>query len=224
MARTKYANKKRLPKKRYYRRRKRLNPTVRLTRFPSTGLPSSVLIKHKYFYTNSPTSTTTAWTNLMRLNSLYDPDATGVGAQPYYRDQMAALYASYRVYAVKVTLTMVSESGTIAFGMKAQPDTSTLATANLGFERPLTKTAIIANGQRSFKMTKYFDLPSLFGVSKQAYEDEDFSAAVNTNPARQYYLQIFSQHLDGTTSAVGRLMVQMTYYSKWFDRIRQNES
>lgn len=73
-------------------------------------------------------------------------------------------------------------------------------------------------------MSKYFSLPQLFGISKEAYEDEDFSAAVNTNPNRQYYLQLFSQHLDGSTSAVGRLMVQMTFYSKWFDRIRVNES
>lgn len=144
MPRSKFAYRKRMPKKKTYRRRKRANPVVRLTKFPSTGLPSSVLIKHKYFYTNSPTSTTTAWTNIMRLNSLYDPDATGVGNQPYYRDQMANLYASYRVYGVKVTITMVSEAGTIAFGMKAQPDTTTITNATLGFERPMTKTAIIS--------------------------------------------------------------------------------
>ena len=34
----------------------------------------------------------------MRMNSLFDPDQTGTGHQPYYFDQFAALYNRYTVF------------------------------------------------------------------------------------------------------------------------------
>lgn len=40
-----------------------------------------------------------------RLNSINDPDYTGVGHQPLFHDQWAALYSSYRVLGCKVRAT-----------------------------------------------------------------------------------------------------------------------
>ena len=37
----------------------------------------------------------------MRMNSLFDPDQTGTGHQPYYFDQFAALYNRYTVLGSK---------------------------------------------------------------------------------------------------------------------------
>lgn len=42
-----------------------------------------------------------------RMNSLFDPDYTGTGHQPQWFDQLAAVYATYRVYAAKITATFV---------------------------------------------------------------------------------------------------------------------
>ena len=37
------------------------------------------------------------------MNSLFDPDQTGTGHQPYYFDQFAALYNRYTVLGSKLT-------------------------------------------------------------------------------------------------------------------------
>jgi hypothetical protein len=35
---------------------------------------------------------------VFRLNSLYDPDYTSTGKQPYYYDSLAGIYDRYRVF------------------------------------------------------------------------------------------------------------------------------
>lgn len=48
--------------------------------------------------------------HVFRGNSLYDPDATGVGVQPYGYDQVSALYGAYRVAASSITVNWVISS------------------------------------------------------------------------------------------------------------------
>lgn len=45
-----------------------------------------------------------------RLNSLYDFDLTGTGHQPYYFDQMMAVYDHYTVIGTKVTVTWTNNT------------------------------------------------------------------------------------------------------------------
>lgn len=62
------------------------------------GLPRSCLIKMRYATTLTlDMNRVTLGYHLLRANGLYDPDTTGVGHQPLYRDQMAALYTNYMV-------------------------------------------------------------------------------------------------------------------------------
>lgn len=46
--------------------------------------------------------------HIFRLNSIFDPDSTGVGHQPAYHDQWDGLYANYRVLACKYQVTFIS--------------------------------------------------------------------------------------------------------------------
>lgn len=45
---------------------------------------------------------------VFRANSLYDPDYTSVGGQPYMYDQLAAIYNRYRVYSMSFKLDIVN--------------------------------------------------------------------------------------------------------------------
>nr|QKI29027.1 Cap [Kummerowia striata CRESS virus] len=49
---------------------------------------------------------TTSYQQVFRANSIYDPDYTGSGHQPYFRDTWASMYDYYSVLACKYTIRM----------------------------------------------------------------------------------------------------------------------
>jgi len=60
--------------------------------------PETKLVKHKYFgIVDVPAAAASGLTTqyVFRAHSTYDPDYTGTGHQPMYRDEMAAIYNRY---------------------------------------------------------------------------------------------------------------------------------
>lgn len=194
--------------------------------YPHNGISNTVVMKHDYYKVINWSASTSATSYLFRLNSLYDPDQTGVGNQPYYFDQMAALFNKYCVYGVNVKATFLVNSGTNAvLGFKAQPDTSSLSDASLALERPENKTVILAPGQRSVTSQRYFALNQLFGVRKETILDEnDYKAVPTTNPLNVHYLQVYAGPTDNATTTSGTIVMRFTFYTKWSDRVRQSQS
>lgn len=68
---------------------------------------------------NSATVTlATVTSRLFRLNSLYDPDLSGLGTQPVGYDQWAAFYNKYRVVSTEVEIRVenrLAESFTVVY-------------------------------------------------------------------------------------------------------------
>lgn len=218
--------KRRAAIKRYKTGKVRMGAVSLNRSYPGSGLPNTLIMKHDYYEVLTIVSSTTAATNVYRLNSIFDPDATGVGNAVYYYDQMKLLYGKYCVYGVKVSCTLACESGvSMVMGFKAQNDQTVLTDASLALERPDAKSRIVTPGQRTQTISKYFPIDKLFGVRKQTILDEnDYKANVGYSPANVYYLQTFAGPLDNATSSGGRIVVKMTYYVKWSDRLRQNQS
>lgn len=218
------------PRKKVYKKRapvKKYGATSMISRFPSTGLPESVLIKHKYTGLHSTSTTTTANSVRYRLNGLYDPLYDVGGHQPYYFDQMAALYYRYTVYAAKV-IVKCATSNAIApctVSMKAQVDAVAPTTISVALERPLEKHVMINGGARPAVMSMYLDMSRLAGVTKNAIlSDDKYSADSTGDPAQQYYMIISHQATDQTSSAVVDLEVSVIFYTRWNNRIRQSQS
>lgn len=112
MAKRSYARRsKRKSRKR--RSRRRVGRRGRINRAHGSLLPERMTVTHRFSQEFDMTDSTTGSTNLYRLNSLYDPDQTGVGHQPILRDQMTLLYNRYRVTKAVVTVrTVVYREGT----------------------------------------------------------------------------------------------------------------
>jgi len=95
---------KRSMKTRAYRR-----PRLRFSRFraPLGNFPNTKTVALRYVDTlNLNGGPGSSAVQVFRVNNIYDPDYTGLGHQPMYRDNYAALYSKYRVnYA---TITMVA--------------------------------------------------------------------------------------------------------------------
>jgi hypothetical protein len=77
------------------------------------GLPPTLNVLFKYvYYGNFSASTTSTSENKFNLNSCYDPDATGVGNQPRYYDQLCTLtlYNVCHVNSVRYKIKAVNKA------------------------------------------------------------------------------------------------------------------
>lgn len=89
------------------RKRKRKNKFVTtLIRNPDSSLPDRMITKHKFVtqFTLNPGLGATAWYGF-RANGIYDPDYSGAGHQPLYRDEFAVLYSEYAVISSRIKVT-----------------------------------------------------------------------------------------------------------------------
>lgn len=89
--------------------RRRLTKRYKVSRWraPLGNFPSQKTVALRYVETLAfdPSSSATS-VNVFRVNNIYDPNYTGLGHQPMYRDNYAQIYSRYRVnYA---TITMVA--------------------------------------------------------------------------------------------------------------------
>lgn len=214
--------KRKFTKKKFQSKRRSGARSVSLiTSKPSSGMPNSIIIKHKYCESFSTTTTTSPHTQVYRLNSLFDPNHTGVGHQPYYHDQMALLYNKYTVYGCKVTVRGNCASQPAILGMKTQRDTTVVTAAIDACERPDVVYRMMADGGKSHTLSMYISLPAKFGVSKSEYLGEgDFAAVAASNPAKEWYLQIFAQHPNSATGTSIFYTAELVYYTRWSERIR----
>ncbi len=184
----------------------------RYTAYERPGL--TFLDPHRYLtfkYTElftSSVATITGTQQIMRLNSLFDPDSTGVGHQPLGFDQIAALYNRYRVLKTRWRVTFGPETGT--FNIVVVPVNGTLATPVVNaatFETAgETPRAVLRKQGATAGMPIVINggirLCDLNGVTITEYlADDRFEAAVTTSPAEVMSLYICLYN--GTASTIG---------------------
>lgn len=74
-----------------------------------TGRPQRMIAKLVYFTSGQLANTVGVYqTQTMNLNSLYDPDRSGIGHQPLGHDQWATWYNRYRVFKVDYIITLIN--------------------------------------------------------------------------------------------------------------------
>lgn len=170
--------------------------------------------------------------NVYRLNSLYDPDLTGAGHQPMYRDQLAALYATYRVTHVEVAVRMRAPAlGTGEFLGQFQPSTSTYTLTGQGFysASELGNSFVMNSTTAPSEFTEFrsgkLSLAKLEGLTEQQYRDRDaYSAAMGANPSSTPYLRLAQFDVGGNNANAVVVEVALIYYGYAYDRIEQSSS
>jgi len=79
------------------------------------GFPPTLMTRMRYCDTVPITSTGgTLAKQIFRVNDCFDPDYTGTGHQPLYRDTFAAIYDFYVVPKARIKVTFANTSGTAA--------------------------------------------------------------------------------------------------------------
>jgi len=150
------------------------------------------------------------------LNSIYDPDRTGVGHQPHGFDTLSSIYNRYRVFAthwvINTTCSSTTRVATIATNLTPSPNSLSDIC-----ERPRSQWVIQQpNGNTQYLKGKV-SIPSLFGRPKSAYiADDDYQAVVTASPNELALLSVYGKALDDNPVDINGV-ITMTYYVEFFD-------
>lgn len=179
------------------------------------GFPPTLLTRLRYCDSYIITSTTGAvGKQVMLVNSIFDPDSTGVGHQPLYRDTYASLYDQYAVVSAKVKLTFITNGATapMIVGALIDDDTTTSTTYYVLMEQSKGKHMALAGATGSLSrdhMTLEWNCREQLGIDP--FTSETYKSAVGSNPTEQQSLLIWASTLDGLSTANVSVLLEIDF-------------
>lgn len=181
-------------------------------------IPSRYICKQKYSSAFS-LSVSNAYSQTMNLNSVFDPDRTGIGHQPYGFDQLASLYNRYRVISCSYVINAYNSSNPVRFGCLATNDLGvTPGGISALCEMPLARFKVqMPQGSTSTIRGKTY-IPTLVGRNKSQYmADDRYQALTSASPDELALLYITAQTMVDSLVNVD-LTVTLEYTVEYFDR------
>lgn len=211
--------KKTAPKRKLIRRKKWARRTTVNVNRALQPIPQRYIAKLKYSSVLATDASLGSYK--MNLNSIYDPDFTGGGHQPYGFDQLSALYNRYRVISCgyRINLAAVSTAASIMLTAFPSNQNVTAGTGSEIRENPRAKYITQNPGAPSVILSNKVYLPSLVGRNKAQYmADDRYQALVTANPSEDAYLNI-QTFAPSTDLPLGSVAVQivMEYTVEFFD-------
>lgn len=156
-----------------------------------------------------------------RLNSLYDPDFTGVGHQPLGFDQMVLFYNNYTVYKVNMTVKIMHSTGTapcIVFGTKNSQSNYTPGSqtpADVAEKNGyMCMKAKGDNDEMSY--SKEVWVADVDGIPRsQIYNDLTYQGSATTSPIRTPYFGVACGTIDANPPASCYVWVCLEFSTVW---------
>lgn len=175
----------------------RIVPTARLGRGP---IPNRAIVTLKYSQLNN--SNGAAVDYMFNLNSLFDPDRTGVGHQPLGFDQYSAFYNRYKVFKCKVTVQATCTGSLNCIGIVGDNVGSTYAGLTNFREQPGSMLKVLNSGGPTVFLQKTFKLWDLTGKTWKEYmADDTYGAVMSASPAEVIVAHIGFWDISGATIA-----------------------
>lgn len=179
------------------------------------GFPPVLLTKLRYCesYTLSVTSGSIG-KQVNSLNSIFDPDQTGSGHQPMYRDTYAAIYDQYAVVSSRITVTYVNlfTATGVHIGLVKDDNTTTSSTYSTLMEQNMGKHTLLStrDGALSSKtMSLTFDCKKDLGIDP--YASETYKTDLGSNPTETYDCLSWATPVDGTSTGSVQIAVEIEY-------------
>ncbi len=192
---------------------------VRFDPFPNELWVKLVYVDNFAFV--APASNVAAET-VFALNSIFDPEQSGVGHQPYGRDQLAPLYLNYIVTSAIVSIEFYDTDQDGAFvGYQIQGDTTTGGTISALSEHPWSRSTSMANtGQQKNTFRMNIKNSAAVGLrSRQYYDDTDNNGAtMGADPNNLALLRIWVLSTIPATITNIKAKLTITYNTKCFNR------
>ncbi len=155
---------------------------------------------------------------LLNLNSTFDPDQSGVGHQPLYRDTYAGIYDQYAVISAKIRVTFVSNATTSAMlvGCVIDDDNTASTTLSTLCEQSTGVHWLIPNSSGSLNNhTFYLNWSAMKHLGIDPYTSELYKTAVGSNPTEISTLCIWAAPADGTSTTTTTVFVELEQTVLW---------
>lgn len=162
-------------------------------------------------------------TRSWNLNSIYDPDRTGIGHQPLGHDEWNNFYSRYRVYGVSYELTMtnLSADNVIAGTINTSSYVPSSSFVDVGtLEQPRSRKLRIGNreGNSTTTMRGYLKLPPIIGQTNEQYRTSDENVALfSSSPVAQACLNLNLLAMNTTSVAAVTVYIRMVYHVELMD-------
>lgn len=168
-----------------------------------------------------------AGTYTFRGNSLFDPDYTSTGHQPYYYDELSALYSRYRVYSSRIRVSAMNNVGTSPVQITLVPASEVVAlgltTHPLEYPRAKGAKLLGVAGYQTTTVSHFATTREILGLKPKQILDEDFSALTGANPVSIWYWMVSAYDVQAANVNVG-VQVSIEYECEFYDRITINPS
>jgi len=192
------------------------------------GFPTQLLTKLRYTSTYSLTSTTGSLAKqVMYLNSTFDPDNTGVGHQPLYRDTYAGIYNHYAVVSTKTRCIFQSLfSGTACnSGIVLEDDNNTSSSGNVLIEQNRGLSHLLPPLLGSISNHTFvhnWDCKRDLGIDP--FTSEEYKTPVGQNPTEVASLILYNFPADGSSTGTVQVQVLMEFLVLFTELQTPNES
>jgi hypothetical protein len=166
---------------------------------------------------------------LFNLISIFDPDVTGTGHQPYGRDTLALIYNRYRVlkfmYRVLATANGCTHLVTVMSNGALNANITNQTTFSAATETPYSQRRMIPfSAARTVTSSGSIMLNQLAGVTKVQYESDDrFQAVFSADPSELMLLTLGAYNPNTSTVTV-EYQIELIYEIEAFDPIIQAQS
>lgn len=210
-----YKKKKKTPYKKTYT--KKVNRDTTYIVSPSIGgMPKSLFTTLKYHDTKT-LNVGAAGVNgvtVYTLNGLFDPDVTGVGAQPRGFDQMMTLYDHFYVRASSISCTFwnkdIVQNNTV--GIAFRDNATTEVTAYDYIEQDCVYRVLGGQNSGSSQKTikRFFKYKPYNGVM---YKESENKGSVSANPTEQTYAHVFCGNEFGVDTLGTQVTITIEYHA-----------
>lgn len=170
-------------------------------------------------------STLATQTQVFNMNGIFDPDQTGTGHQPYGYDQLAALFAHYRVFK-------------FSWHIEFAPSNDRLHVCVIPINGQTAPTDVTVAGEQPYGVTKAMSFdggpPAVFkghqylsrftGATSVQYKTDDrYSAVAGNNPTEIMRLHLLVYNPSSQTVNTS-CNVTLMYYTEWYDPLTVGQS
>jgi len=150
-------------------------------------------------------------------NSTFDPDVTGVGHQPLYRDTFASIYDQYAVISATAKIKILNSS-TVPYmvGAVIEDDTSSSSTRDTLCEQVHGVHCFLPaqNGSlSSHTWTLNWDCRRILNIDP--YTSEAYKTSVGSNPTELSTLGLWSIPQDGASTITTQWRVELIQHVLW---------
>lgn len=181
--------------------------------------PMQRIAKLRYCMTTSLDATSaTRVLQQFRANSLYDPDFTGGGHQPYGYDTLESIYNHYEVLSSCITVTGVpssinSANAYMTLGVLISDDSTVTSSVDTIREQSNGKFVLLGGGGTPATIVQKYNRDVMFPRSS----DYSTGALVSTNPTDEAYFTVYAAPIAGVEPGAVYIQVTLDFVARFWE-------